>query len=128
MAVLRTFVLSASLLLAACLAHAEPLGLSGVYKTEGGGKDESFMMKFEGDQCSAIGPAGEVAKTQCLRQGNLLYIAPIVPKGQRMTRNVWVVYTIFDDRLESSHVEDMDSGDIFYKDQKPKIVLKKQAP
>ena len=55
-----------------------------------------------------------------------VYIAPIVPKGKQMTRNAWPVYTIKGDSLESSHVEDMDTGDVFYKDKTPKIVLKKQ--
>jgi hypothetical protein len=106
---------------ASSAAYAEPLGLSGFYKGDG------FSMNFDGAQCSAISPAGEVAETKCIRKGNLVYIAPIVPNGQRMIRNVWVAYTVVDDRLESSHVEDMDDGQVFYKDQRPKLVLKKQT-
>lgn len=103
------------------LAHAEPLGLSGFYKGEG------FSMKFDGERCFAMGAANEAAETQCVRRGDLLYISPVVPKGQRMTRNVWVAYTVADDRLESSHLEDMDDGAVFYKDRRPKLVLQKQA-
>ena len=103
------------------LAHAEPLGLSGFYKGEG------FSMKFDGERCFAMGAPNEAAETQCVRRGDLLYIAPVVPKGQRMTRNVWVAYTVADDRLESSHLEDMDDGAVFYKDRRPKLILQKQA-
>ena len=61
-------------------------------------------------------------------KGNLLYVAPVVPKGQRMTRNVWVAYAVGDDLLESSHLEDMDDGEVFYKDRRPKLVLQRQLP
>lgn len=101
---------------------AEPLGLSGAYIGDG------FSLTFEGERCFATGSRGDISETKCLRKGNLLYIAPIVPKGERMIRDVWVAYTILDDRLESSHLEDMDDGHIFYKDRKPKLILHRQVP
>jgi hypothetical protein len=116
----RTLILLTSLMFASCLVHAEMPGLSGYYKGEG------FSMKFEGDKCFAISPSEESNETKCLRKGSLVYIAPILRKGERMTRNVWVAYTVYEDRLESSHVEDMDDGQVFYKDQKPRLVLRKQ--
>ena len=95
MTTLRLFLTFAAALIASSFAYAESVGLSGTYKGEG------FSMRFEGEKCFALGPSGELAETKCLRKGNLLYIAPIVPKGERMIRNVWVAYTVVDDRLES---------------------------
>ncbi|MCL2310671.1 MAG: hypothetical protein FWC42_10495 [Proteobacteria bacterium] len=107
----------------------EPLGLSGAYLYKGEGKDQNFSMKFEGERCFVMGvPSGETNEAKCLRKGNQLYIAPIVPKNEKMTRNVWVVYTVVDNRLESSHLEDMDDGQVFYKGREPKIILQKQSP
>jgi len=113
---------------------AQPLGLSGVYKVEH--ENGYLSIRFDGDRCFLSGgPPGkfvENVETKCLRKENLLYIGPpvAVTKTEQMTRNVWVAYTIVDDRLESSHVEDMDNGEVFYKERnkQPQIILKKQLP
>jgi len=126
-------LLPLALLFAPCVALAEPLDLSGIYKVEHI-EDGSLAIRFDGDRCFLSGgPQGKFVddvETQCLRKGNLLYIAPLVAKDTRMTRNVWVAYTIVDDRLESSHLEDMDNGDVFYKDRnrQPQIIFQKQSP
>jgi len=130
MTYLRTFLLSVTLLFASSVALAEPLGLSGLYKVSGKYKDKNISMRFDGDKCFISGGprGGELAdaEAKCLRKGNLLYISN--PNRQRMTRNIWLVYTVVDDRLESSHLEDMDNGDIFYKKQQPEMIFQKQCP
>lgn len=103
-------------------APSPPGTLSGIYK------GEAFSMEFKNGKCfmiDATAPANKVEARFTIK-GKLLYIAPIVPKGERMTNNVSIVYTIVDDRLESSHIEDMDSGQILNKDMRPKVILRKE--
>lgn len=86
-----------------------------------------MSLVFEHGKCFCIDRAtNQRFETKYLLKGHKLYIAPIVPEGKKMIRNAWPVYTIKGDTLESSHVEDMDTGEIFYKDQQPKLILKKQ--
>ena len=117
---------------------AQPLGLSGVYKLDKIDKidkigHENDSIRFDGDRCflsgSTPGESVENVEVKCLRRGNLLYIGSPT-KNERMTRNIWVVYTIVDDRLESSHLEDMDDGEVFYKERnkQPQVIFKKQLP
>ena len=97
------------------------VGLAGTYK------GEHFSMVFEKGKCFCVNEDGkDRVETDYLIKKDKVYVAPIVPKGEKMTRNVWVVYTIKEKMLESSHVEDMDTGDVFYKDQKPPIILAKE--
>ncbi len=87
---------------------------------------EGLSLTFEDGKCYCEDPATkERTETKYVVKGDKVYIAPIVPKGKRMTRNAWPVYTIKGDSLEFSHVEDMDTGDVFYKDKTPKLVLVK---
>jgi len=95
--------------------------LSGTYTCK------DFSMMFEKGKCFLINKDDkDRLETKYLIRNDKVYIAPIVPKGETMTRNVWVVYAIKGQTLESSHVEDMDTGDVFYKDEKPSIVLTKE--
>jgi len=61
-----------------------------------------------------------------LVKGNKVYIAPSESDRKIMIRNVWCVYRISGNKLIASHLEDMDTGDVFYKDKKPRIILRKQ--
>jgi hypothetical protein len=89
--------------------------------------ESSFSLLFKDGKCYCIDKSGkDRTETKYLIKKDKLYIAPIVPKGQQMTRNVWVVYTIKSKSLESSHLEDMNTGDVFYKEKTPKIVLVKE--
>jgi hypothetical protein len=108
---------------AACSKETKPAksSLSGTYKSK------DFSLIFENGKCYCLdGSSKERVETKYLIKNDKLYIAPIVPKGETMTRNVWVAYTIKSNALESSHVEDMDTGDVFYKDKTPKTVLVKE--
>jgi len=92
--------------------------MDGMYAGEG------LSLTFERGKCYCTDTASkERAETKYVVKDDKVYIAPIVPKGKTMTRNAWPVYTIKGDSLESSHVEDMDTGEVFYKDKKPKLVL-----
>jgi len=92
--------------------------LDGTYAGEG------LSLTFEHGKCYCVDPASrERAETKYVVKDDRVYIAPIVPKGKTMTRNAWPVYRIRGDSLESSHVEDMDTGEVFYKDKTPKLVL-----
>jgi hypothetical protein len=119
MTFLNKFCIPFAMTISLAYANAEPLGLSGIYR------GEAFSLKIQGENCVAISDTGEMLETKCIRKGDLLYIAPILPKRAKMIRNAWPAYSIQDNQLESSHVEDMDSGEIFYKNQKPTIILKK---
>lgn len=100
---------------------AKAVSLSGTYK------GDHFSMVFEKGKCLCLDKNDKNrVETKYLIKKDKAYIAPIVPKGEKMTRNVWVVYTIKEKSLESSHVEDMDTGDVFYKEKKPRIILTKQ--
>ena len=98
--------------------------LEGRYVGEG---LERLCFVFKDGKCYCIDTAtNEQMETKYLIKGDKLYIAPIVSEGEKMIRNAWPVYTIKGDTLESSHVEDMDTGEVFYKDRLPRIILKKQ--
>ena len=85
---------------------------------------EGLSLTFEHGKCYCVDPASkERAETKYVVKDGKVYIAPIVPEGKTMTRNAWPVYTIKGDSLEFSHVEDMDTGEVFYKDKTPKLVL-----
>jgi len=104
-------------------AKAEGKLLDGTYTGDG------WSLIFEHGKCYCTKPGTndkERAETKYVVKDDKVYIAPIVPKGKTMTRNAWPVYTIKGDSLESSHVEDMDTGEVFYKDKAGKVVLKKQ--
>jgi len=105
---------------AATEEHAA-VGLAGTYKCE------AFSMVFDKGKCICVSSDGkDRTETEYLIEEDKVYIAPIVPKGNKMTRNVWVVYTIKGNTLESSHVEDMDTRDVFYKGKKPPIILTRE--
>lgn len=57
-------------------------------------------------------------------KGDKVYI--VGKNMDTMIRRVCVVYTISGNQLISSHLEDMDTGDMFYKDKEPKIILTKE--
>ncbi len=85
---------------------------------------EGLSLTFEQGKCYCVDKASkERAETKYVVKDGKVYIAPIVPQGKKMTRNAWPVYTIKGDSLESSHVEDMDTGEVFYKDKMPRAVL-----
>ncbi|MCR4414925.1 MAG: hypothetical protein NUV77_21105 [Thermoguttaceae bacterium] len=99
---------------------SEPKLLDGTYTCE------LMSLVFEHGKCFCIETTtNQRAETKYLIKGDKLYIAPILPEGKKMIRNAWPVYTIKGDTLESSHVEDMDTGEIF-EDHLPKLILKKQ--
>lgn len=103
-------------------AGAGARALDGTYTGDG------WSLIFEHGKCYCTKPGTndkERAETKHLVRDGKVYIAPIVPPGKKMTRNAWPVYTIKDDSLESSHVEDMDTGEVFYKDQTRKVILTK---
>jgi len=106
---------------AAPATHA-PVSLTGSYKHE---KDH-FSMLFEGGKCYGFSKSGDKVQANCFMKGQVLYLQPIVDKGRKLVRNVWVVYQVFDDRLLYSHVEDLDNGQVLYKDSAEKAVLIKQ--
>jgi len=99
-----------------------PISLTGSYKHE---KDH-FSMLFEGGKCYGFSKAGDKVQANCFMKGQVLYLQPIVDKGRKLVRNVWVAYQVFDDRLVYSHVEDLDNGQVLYKDSAEKAVLIKQ--
>jgi len=116
----RSLLAGLAILCAPALGAEPPEVPSGRYEGPG------FSLEFEQDRLFVSADGQERTQTRFLVKGNQILVAPIVPPGQKMTRNVWVVYTIFEDRLESSHVADMDTGETFYPDGQPKIVLRKR--
>ena len=88
-------------------------------------RETVWSLIFEHGKCYCTKPGNndkERAETKHVVKDDRVYIAPIVPKGKRMTRNAWPVYTIKGDSLEFSHVEDMDTGEA-YKNKAGKAVL-----
>lgn len=99
--------------------HAEPVTLSGEYRSD------SFSLSFADGKCFAVN-GGDKIETECLMKGKLLYLAPVAAKDQQTLLNIWLVYTVVGDRLESSHLEDRETGRIFSKSRQPQVVLSKQ--
>ena len=109
------------LAVASSATTAEPVTLTGFYK------GEYFSMAFDSGKCIITNEQNkEEIETPCSMKNGLLYFKPVVQKGEKMIRDVWLAYKVQDGRIESSHLEDMNDGQIFYKDKKPTIVLIKQ--
>jgi hypothetical protein len=53
-----------------------------------------------------------------------LYVA--TPMPEKMPKSIWIVYTINDGSLESSHLEDMETGKVLYENKSSKVVLVKE--
>jgi hypothetical protein len=115
------FAAGTFLIVVSSVTTAEPVTLTGFYK------GEFFSMNFDNGKCILTNEQNkEKVETPCSMKNGLLYFKPVVPKGEKMIRDVWLAYKVLDNRIESSHLEDMNDGQIFYKDSKPTIVLFKQ--
>ena len=121
---LREAIVVVACLLSSCAQSTsrDPVTLTGKYAHE----DENYAVEFHDGKCTWPNDAKEQVETDCFMRGDLIYLKPVVPVGEKMSRNVWVVYEIHDGYLESHHIEDLDDGTIFYKNFKPKVILRKQ--
>jgi len=59
-------------------------------------------------------------------KGDKVYVPPNTQESAIMIRRVAVVHTISGKKLIASYLEDLDTGDIFYKNRKPKLIYTKE--
>lgn len=116
---LKSWLFLAFSVLPTASVHAEPVTLSGEYRSD------SFSLSFADGKCFAVDGSDKI-ETECLMKGDLLYLAPVAAKDQQTLLNIWLVYTAVGNRLESSHLEDRETGRVFSKSRQPRVVLLKR--
>jgi hypothetical protein len=123
---MRRIVLAVFLLLGAgCKSKVTdaPVTATGFFKSE----DATIApIRLEGGRCFSSDQSGGELEARCFMRGDLLYMCPDQEQRKAMTRNVCVVWKLLEDRLEASHVEDIDDGTNFNEDFQPKPVLRRQ--
>jgi len=101
----------------------DPVTAAGLFKSE----DATIApIRLEGGRCFSSDQSGGELEARCFMRRDSLYMCPNAEQRKAMTRNVCVVWKLFDDRLEASHVEDIDDGTNFNEDFQPKPVLRRQ--
>jgi hypothetical protein len=99
-------------------------GFSGVYRySDGDGAVEFRDGKFL--QYDLPG-RNLVYESTYFVKGNRLYVRPNRQESSIMIRRVAIVYIISGNQLIPSHLEDLDTGDVFEKETDPKVVLRKE--
>jgi len=84
--------------------------LDGFYKVEGGKESKGFEIK--GNTMISTNPAtGTKMEVSFEQRGGCIYIKPHIPEGEKLGREIFVVYEIVDKGLKSGHVEDANTGE-----------------
>ena len=83
-------------------------------------------IRLEGGRCFSGDQSGGELEARCFMRGDLLYMCPDAQQRKAMSRNACAVWKTVQDRLEASHVEDIDDGSILYSDFQPKPVLRRR--
>lgn len=96
--------------------------LSGVYS------NTDTVFEFRGGRFLQYDSSGKNLlheTTYSVKRGKV-YILPTREQAQMTTRRIAVVFTVSGNELVFSHGEDIDTGDVFYKDMEPRIILTKK--
>jgi hypothetical protein len=97
--------------------------LDGIYKVEG---KESGGFEIKGNKMISTDPVtGKKMEVSFEQKGNCIYVKPYIPEGEKIVRNIVVVYKIVDKGLESTHVEDAYTGERLNAEM-PKVLYVKQ--
>ena len=83
--------------------------LDGIYKVEG---KESGGFEIKDNKMISTDPAtGKKMEVSFEQKSGCIYVKPLIPEGEKIERDIVVVYKIVEKGLLISHVEDANTGE-----------------